>query len=185
MGKILLCGDGAVGKTSLRNKFLGIGFKSRYLATIGADISIKMQKVIFDNKEYSIKFYIWDLAGQPNYSIIRPHYYQGGHAALLVYDITNRSTFDSLNNWINEIKKSNTFFPIPMILVANKIDLKDQVDDSISSSEGKNLATTLTLKHDLTNYNISFIETSAKTGENVEFTFEELGKQLVKIGQDH
>lgn len=182
MSKILLCGDGMVGKTSLSKQFAGLGVSGRYLMTIGADMLIQNKKYTLNGEEYTVRFFMWDLAGQQRFSIVRPRYYQGGHAAFLVYDITNRSSFDNIYKWIEEIKTHNSAFPIPLILVANKIDLKSKVNDSISTSEGLEFADKLSKLYDLDKENrISYIETSALTGENVNEAFEHIGKQFIRL----
>ena len=181
ISKILLCGDGFVGKTSLRKSFMGFKFNSQYLMTIGAELSIISKKFEIDkDRKHLIKFFLWDLAGQPNFSTVRPRYYEGGNAAVLVYDITNRDSFNNIENWILEIKAHNSNFPLPLILVANKIDLVDKVDEFIPTSEGKELAEELSVKFLSNELKIQFIETSALTGVNVDSAFESLGKEFLQ-----
>ena len=85
--KIILAGDGAVGKTSLREQYLGRGFTGQYLQTIGADFALKTDTVAGEN----VKYQIWDLAGQPRFKTVRSVYYIGAVGALLVFDITSRN----------------------------------------------------------------------------------------------
>lgn len=183
VSKILLCGDGLVGKTSLRKSFAGFKFNSQYLMTIGAELSIINKKIEIDETtNHLVKFFIWDLAGQPNFSSVRPRYYEGGNAAVLVYDITNRDSFNHIKNWIDEISTNNSDFPIPLILVGNKIDLVDKSDgDFIYTSEGKELAENLSEEYLNNDMNIQFIETSALTGINVDSAFVNLGKKFIQI----
>lgn len=184
VSKILICGDGAVGKTSLRRNFAGFNFNSTYMHTIGAELSIVTKEIKFDDNDFqinSIKYFVWDLAGQPTFSSVRPRYYQGGDAVFLVYDITSRESFQNIKNWIQEIKTYNSNYPIPMILVANKIDLKDEVDYYITTSEGIDFVQELTeIKSKNEIIDALYIETSALTGENVNAAFEEIGKLLVQ-----
>ena len=178
--KIVLCGDGAVGKTTLRRKFMGLQFKSQYLVTMGAELSIMEVYTIIENKKYLIKFHIWDLAGQPVFDVIRKEYYEGAHAALLMYDITNKKSFENIYNWFKEIKTNTSSFPYPMIIIGNKIDLKNQVNQFVSPSDGKNLAKEISKSYAGKDWKIPYRETSALTGENINLVFEELGKMIIK-----
>ncbi|OLS25062.1 MAG: GTPase KRas precursor [Candidatus Heimdallarchaeota archaeon LC_3] len=173
--KLALCGDGAVGKTSLRLKYMGLGFSSSYLMTLGADFSI--QPISFVNPTgdtISAKFQIWDLAGQQTFANVRPMYYLGIHSAILVYDCTRRSTFENIFYWIEEIKQHATRHLLSIILLANKKDLRNEI--IISSEEGKSRAKEISDDFD-GKYKIHFFETSAKTGENVDQAF-------MKIAED-
>ena len=82
--KVVLCGDGAVGKTAIRQRYLGKGFQSTYLMTIGADFAVKEVNIKFKETSYPIKFQIWDLAGQPRFEAVRGLYYAGCLGALMV-----------------------------------------------------------------------------------------------------
>ena len=176
IAKILFCGDGKVGKTSLRKNYMGEKFSSKYMITIGADLSIKEIKIKVNSTDYNLKFFLWDLAGQPAFNIVRPRYYQGGSAALLVYDISNRNSFDNIQNWINELITHNREFPIPLVLIANKSDLKDKINNPVSTSDGQSLAKNYSEQFD---QEVFFLETSALTGENVRLIFENLGKVII------
>ena len=104
--KIVLCGDGSVGKTALRVRYMGLGFMPTYLMTIGADFS--MRNVTIATGEYAGKktlCQIWDLAGQQSFSGVRALYYHGAHGALLVYDCTRPSTFESILGWTMKLSK--------------------------------------------------------------------------------
>ncbi|GAG85447.1 unnamed protein product, partial [marine sediment metagenome] len=102
--KVVLAGDGAVGKTSIRERFMGKGFSSDYLKTIGADFASK--KV--DVEDNQISFQIWDLAGQESYQAVRGTFYKGAIAALMVFDVQDSATLTNTKNWVEEaIKGSN------------------------------------------------------------------------------
>ncbi|MFX1513985.1 MAG: Rab family GTPase [Promethearchaeota archaeon] len=131
--KICLLGDGAVGKTSLRERYLGKGFKSGYTMTIGADFAVKESNV--DGNE--IKFQIWDLAGQPRFSSVRELYYKGSVGGLLVYDCTRPESYQNLDGWIEELWKNNGRGKLPLVLIANKVDLREENPDSISPELGE------------------------------------------------
>ena len=102
MFKAVLIGDAAVGKTSIRRKYLGKGFISSHIATIGVDFAQKAMKV----DDQPVQLIIWDLAGQDGYGGVRKHYYEGCSALILVYDITNRDSFDNASAWLAESYKA-------------------------------------------------------------------------------
>ena len=99
--KIVLCGDGAVGKTALRERFLGKGFSASYLQTIGADFATTDKQLnIFVDGQSQIKtarFQIWDLAGQPRFKVVSDLYYRGAVGALCFFDITNKNSYIKRN----------------------------------------------------------------------------------------
>ena len=103
--KTVLCGDPNVGKESIRRQYLGQGFQSTYLMTIGADFAVKSTTINYNGICYSVKFQIWDLAGQPRFGTVRSVYYYGCLGALLVFDVTRPDTFTNLESWIDEIFK--------------------------------------------------------------------------------
>ena len=169
--KLVLLGDGAVGKTTLRRRFLGEGFKAGYSATIGADFAIK--RINLEN--YRLTFQIWDLAGQQRFAAVRELYYRGSRGALLVFDVTNPSSFNNLPNWLEELwKKAGR---VPMILCGNKIDLRDEVPKSIPPELGQEYARRLSAA---LGYEVPYIETSAKTGEKVNEAFFLLGLSIIR-----
>lgn len=181
VAKFLLCGDGLVGKTSIRRKYLGATVSSNYLMTIGADLSITTINLSLDDTAYKLKTHILDIAGQPNFKLVRGSYYKGSNAAFLVYDITDRQSFVNIEQWVNEIKLNNPMFPIPMVLVANKIDLKKSSDPSIVTDiEGQELAKILSHTYYKGNWDVPYIETSAITGEKIHDAFHLLAKFLVR-----
>lgn len=177
--KIVLTGDGATGKSSLRLRYMGLKFKSEYLMSIGADFALKeiQLKTGIHAGKY-LKASIWDLAGQPMFSRVRRLYYEGSHGMFLVYDITRPVTFENTINWLEEILKVLKE-PLPVVLIANKTDLRQDVEESITKAQGEELARQIS-KHYLKNkFKVPFIETSAKTGENVQFAFEKLADTII------
>lgn len=164
--KLILGGDGAVGKTSIVKRFTEGTFRKDYKATIGTSISKK--ECTFDGLDSMVRFVIWDLAGQPQFKRIRPTYVANSGAGILVFDVTDRDSYDNISNWYNEIKKAAPP-DIFLILSGNKIDLEES--RVVSRAEGEALANELGL---------SYIETSAKTGENVNETFKMLALQLIQ-----
>ncbi len=164
--KLILGGDGGVGKTSMVHRFIENIFQADYKATIGVYIAKK--ECIFEGLDGKIRFMIWDLAGQEQFKRLRQIYLHNSEAGILVYDITDRKSFDNVKNWCEDFKKSPPREKI-LILVGNKIDLEDS--RVVSTAEGVDLAKQLDLP---------FIETSAKTGENIDDAFRILALSITK-----
>ena len=165
--KIVLLGEGAVGKTALRHRYLGQSFKADYSMTIGADFAVK--RVELDGSEVVAQ--IWDLAGQVRFQTVRELYYQGSAGALIVFDITRPDTFQKVPNWIDELiknNKSNKSKVVPMILIGNKGDLRETSSETILRETAEQYATDLSNWAEL---GVTYIETSAKHGKNVEEAF--------------
>ena len=165
--KIVLIGDGAVGKTSLRKRYLGEGFETDYLSTMGADFALFDTKV---NDTY-IRWQIWDLAGQPVFKDVVKAYYTKVFGAILVYDVTRRQTFENTEKWLDDLwTNSKRDQKVPVVILGNKIDLREEGAETVSTDEGKRLVDRLGL---------DLIETSAKTGEGVQNAFAQLGKEIL------
>ena len=98
--KVILAGDGAVGKTSLRKRFMESVFDGQYLMTIGADFSVKEIDVKMGSEKLQVKMQIWDLAGQPRFQEVRSVYYSGVVGAVLVYDVTRPDSFENTTKWL-------------------------------------------------------------------------------------
>ncbi len=165
--KIVLIGDGAVGKTSLRKRYLGEGFETDYLSTMGADFALYDTKV----EETHIRWQIWDLAGQPVFKDVVKAYYTKVFGAILVYDVTRRQTFENTDKWLDDLwTNSKRDQNVPVVILGNKIDLREEGAETVSADEGQQLADRLGIK---------IIETSAKTGEGVQNAFDQLGKEIL------
>lgn len=173
--KMVLCGDGFVGKTTLRRRYLGEGFEKSYLETIGADFAVR--NIQIDNK--SVKFQIWDLAGQPRYATVRPWYYKSALAGMIVFDVTLPDSFKNLPDWINELWNNNGSGKIPFIIIANKIDLRGGGNE-ISTKMAEEYVKKMNDELKSTGFEITYIETSAKTGENVDAAFTSLARQYFR-----
>ena len=182
IAKVILAGDGAVGKTALRQAFMGVNFDGQYLMTIGADFSVKEVRLNTPGQDV-MKFQIWDLAGQPRFQEVRSVYYSGIVGAVLVYDITRPDSYENTPKWLMEIKKHSRKGAVPVVLLANKIDLKDKVDYVIETSEGLALSSAISKYYWEEEYyhDIPYFETSAKTGVNVEEAFHKLGEIILKM----
>ena len=126
--KLILIGDVAVGKTSIINSLLGQKFNEEYEPSIGVDFFSKTLKY----KGKSIKLQIWDSAGQEKFRSLIPNYIRGASLIILVYDITNKTSFNNLNSWIEFI---NNYESTTIIICGNKIDLKDKREVSYEEGE--------------------------------------------------
>lgn len=175
--KVVLLGEGGVGKTSLRKSYLGEGFKESYQMTIGADFAAKKVRV---TDALTVTANIWDLAGQDRFQRMRSSYYNGLGGALLVYDITRPDTFDKLKVWINELREQNEGRLVPLIVIGNKSDLRDTSEYSENFVDKERcIAFCESIQTEETG-DIQFLETSALTGEQVEKAFQILILKIVK-----
>ena len=159
--KLILVGDKSVGKTSIINQFIEKQFINEYIPTIGSD---KIKKEIeIEGKKLNLE--IWDTVGQEQYSAVNKIFIKNAQIALIVYDITNRKSFENLNNWYNLIFEINKDSNVIVGVTANKTDLYE--NQVVDSEEGKNFAD---------EKKISFFETSAKDYESIENVFIQLSK---------
>ncbi|MFX1573804.1 MAG: Rab family GTPase [Promethearchaeota archaeon] len=160
--KFVILGEHEVGKTSIIRRFVEGTFSEVYRATIG--LNILSHTFEFFGNEIGVTLY--DLGAQKFFKRFRKTYYSGAQAAFIVFDLSNRISFDSVVNWYDELREFVPDVDVPIVLVGNKSDLtKERV---VSYQEGVNLANTLSEKEKI---KISYIETSALTGENVEDAF--------------
>lgn len=153
--KFIIVGDHEVGKTSIVRRFVENRYSNDYRATIGLNILSHTYKFL----DTMINFIIWDFGAQKYFRRVRKTYYQGAHSAFIMFDLTNRETFENLNNWFLEIK-DYIEREIPIVVVGNKNDLENERD--VTYQEGVGYAMKI---------GASYIETSAKTGDNVEDAF--------------
>ena len=123
--KIVIIGDGGVVKTSIRSKFLGKGFKTSYIETIGADFSTKTVLVETKKNSIPITFQIWDLAGQPKFEKIRQLFYEGSQGIIFVFDLSRLDSLENIKLWVTEVIK-NGLKSIPVLLIGNKYDLNEK-----------------------------------------------------------
>ena len=171
--KIALLGDGGVGKTALKERFLGKGFESSYLMTIGADFATYSAKIL----EEDVKLQIWDLAGQSRFAEVRSGFYQGTLGALLVYDVTRKDSAENLINWVVEAKKNSGNENLSYILVANKIDLRKEMPASLTKRQGQAIARKIAKNAKVKK--INYVETSAKDNVNVPQAFMDLAEVIL------
>ena len=160
--KCVVLGDTGVGKSSLVLKFVSGNFKPYSESTIGASFQSKYVVV----KGQSLKFQIWDTAGQEKYHSLAPMYYRGAAAAIVVYDITRANTFKTLRSWVDELKAQGPK-EIAIAVAGNKSDMKDARE--IATSTAKEYADEI---------GALFLETSAKDDSNVNELFMKLSERL-------
>ena len=160
--KFIIIGDHEVGKTSIVRRFVENRFSHNYRATIGLNIMSHSFEA-FGNK---ISLSLFDIGAQKYFKRFRRTYYQGAQASFIVYDITNRQTYENVKVWIQELEEFIENKELPIILVGNKSDLIEQ--RQVSTQEGADLANELSTTRAS---KISHIETSALSGENIEDAF--------------
>ena len=153
--KYIIVGNSSTGKSNLLLKFCKKKFSDEYQATIGVEFDVR--NIDYNDKIFRIQ--LWDTAGQEYYRSITKAYYRSSICAIVVYDITNRESFESVKEWVKELNDASPK-TILICLVGNKIDLEEM--RVISTNEGKEYAE---------QNNFYFIETSAKTGVGVEDLF--------------
>lgn len=152
--KLLMIGNSNVGKSCLALRYSDNVYVPNYMPTIGIDFRVRT--VDIDDKKYKLQ--IWDTAGQERFRSITYSYYHGAHGILIIYDVTNKYSFQSVQGWMENITKYAKD-PLSIILVGNKCDLTSRI---VETCEGKELAD---------KYDIGFIETSARSNINVMEAF--------------
>lgn len=176
--KIALLGDGAVGKTSLRRRFMGEGFEESYQLTIGADFASK-QVILSDRRP--IRFQIWDLAGQTHFESVRSMYFKGAMGAMVVYDVTRPGTYKSLDKWYQDFLALNGAGPRPIVTLGNKSDLVGNSSiPTVPSSKGRDFAEKVGSQQEVSGVNTAYFDTSARTGLNVNRAFIRLGDFIIE-----
>ena len=162
MVKVIIIGDSGVGKTNIMSKFLKNKFMEESKATVGVEFGSKL----FDLNGHKIKAQIWDTAGQEKYKSITGAYFKGSKGALVVYDITQKSTYESLEKWVNDLKSAGDP-KITIILIGNKSDLEE--NRQVSKEQGEEKAKS---------FGCAFLETSALSGDNIDKAFNMMVKEI-------
>ncbi|KAJ3254779.1 Ras- protein Rab-6B [Boothiomyces macroporosus] len=160
--KTVLLGEISVGKTSLISRLMYDKFDDSYQATIGIDHFIKTMYL----GDTTIKLQLWDTAGQERFRSLIPTFIRNSRVAIVVYDITNRSSFTKVNSWVRDVR-NECGEDIKVVIIGNKVDMDSS--RKVWPEEGEELATKL---------NAIFMETSAKTGSNVQAMFKKIVMDL-------
>ncbi|XP_022213868.2 ras-related protein Rab-26 isoform X2 [Drosophila obscura] len=169
--KTILLGDSGVGKTSFLVKYNTGEFRlGSFSATVGIALTNKV--VVVDGTR--VKLQIWDTAGQERFRSVTHAYYRDAHALLLLYDVTNKTTYDNIRAWLGEIREYAQE-DVVIVLIGNKADCSGS-ERQVKREDGERLGR---------EHNVPFMETSAKTGLNVELAFTAVARQLKSRGYDH
>lgn len=162
--KIILVGDVSVGKTSVLERYINNNFKDDYTCTIQAE---QKTKIINEDSNTSIRMDIWDTAGQEKFRSLTRQYYRDSQGAIIVFDITKKKTFDSLQTWIDDIQDYSDK-DIPIIIVGNKSDLIDEREVSENNI------------NEFLNDKYTYFEVSAKYGNNIDLAFNKIKKLIME-----
>lgn len=165
VAKILTIGESGVGKTCILLRYTDNKFIKHHLTTIGIDY--KTKDVNLNNK--SIKLKIWDTAGQERFRNITQQYYKGADGIVLVFDLTDRNSFEKVREWMRQIQTYTQKDSIGIVLLGNKCDAENK---AVSLQEAQDIAN---------EFNMKFFETSAMNNINIEESFRELSMEIVKI----
>jgi small GTP-binding protein len=160
--KITVIGDGAVGKTSLIKKYTQGSFQKDYIKTLGAQFSKYDEEINGEN----CKLFFWDIAGQDEWNFMRPTFYKGSKAAIIVFSHTDDESFEHIPDWHEDIKKYCG--DIPIVVFGNKLDLVDE--DELNDTKVEKLVEERGF--------LNYYKTSAKTGTGVYKGFQAIIKEL-------
>ncbi|XP_042270499.1 ras-related protein Rab-1B-like [Thunnus maccoyii] len=160
--KLLLIGDSGVGKSCLLLRFADDTYTESYISTIGVDF--KIRTIDMDGK--TVKLQIWDTAGQERFRTITSSYYRGAHGIIIVYDCTEQESFHNVKQWLDEIDRY-ACENVSRLLVGNKSDLVSK--KVVDAATAQDLASSL---------KIPFLETSAKSSDNVERAFLTMASEI-------
>ena len=161
--RVIVVGDSTVGKTTVILAFSdGVVHIGQSLTTIGVDF--KNKNVDLDGKQ--VKLQIWDTAGQERFRSIAVRYFKRADGICLFYDVTNRDSFDNLEQWLESIKEKSDE-KVPIVLIGNKSDL----ENIVTFDEAQSLAN---------KYNIPLYLTSAKTGEGIKEAFHHIARLMIE-----
>lgn len=166
--KVLVFGDGGVGKTTLINRYL-TGLFAQGTITIGVDFHIKAVEI--GGKKVTLQ--IWDFAGEDRFRFLLPSYAKGANGVIFMFDITRYGSLNSVNEWLDVFKKSfkdEEEEEVPMIMVGGKLDLNER--RTVPRSDAENIASEIQF-HD-------YLECSSKTGENVEEIFNKIARYMME-----
>ncbi|MHA2224975.1 MAG: Rab family GTPase [Candidatus Hodarchaeales archaeon] len=163
IAKIVILGQGGVGKTSLIRRYVQRTFSNEYIKTIGSNFLLKKIQL---KEGMKMTMQLWDLSGQDSFRNIRPQYYLNSRGGILVFDLTRHTTLESLENWYSDFTQKTG--DVPLMVFGNKSDLKEQIE--VQHDEGKMVAQ---------KFGAEYLETSALNGTGVESGFLNLAWKVV------
>jgi Ras-related protein Rab-1A len=162
--KTIIIGDSGVGKSSLLYRYTDQDWNPHYIATIGVDFKV----MTFERQNKVVKLQLWDTAGQERFRTITHAYYRGSHGIMIVYDVTNRESFENIKMWLDDVKKYGAD-QVPMVLVGNKADMIRHRE--VSKEEADAFAAQLGCEH---------YEASAKDDVGVDNAFDKVVDHCLK-----
>lgn len=161
--KILVAGDGGVGKTTLLRRYVDRTFDESTIETVGVDFFLKQ----FENETGACSLQLWDLGGQERFRHLLEDFIMGARGALLLFDLTRMPNINDLLNWVNILRIHD--FNLPILLVGTKLDLEDAI--AVDDESGFNIKNAFNM--------LDYIKTSSKTGHNVDLVFDVMVKDLI------
>eukprot|EP00775_Hariotina_reticulata_P004873 gene4873-5118_t len=160
--KLISLGDTGVGKSCLIKRYCEEKFISKYITTIGVDYGVKPVKF----GDHEVRVNLWDLAGPAEYLEVRNEFYKDSQAALLVYDVSNRGSFEALSSWLEEARRHEAPASMVVVVAASKVDLPGR---KVTEKEGRDWAA---------QHNFPYFEVSAASGRGLALTFHNLPEGL-------
>lgn len=167
--KFVLIGESGVGKSSLLRRFVDDTFSASFIATIGIDFKVKTVTLSQNDQKFKVKVQVWDTAGQERFRTITNAYYRGAEAVVLVYDVTDKHSFNKLSYWMDEVTEHTTNRNPIKVVVGNKTDDVDK--RQITKEEGKEF---------VEKKGYLFFEASSLSGDNVNDSFMEIAQRVFK-----
>lgn len=164
--KVVIVGEGAVGKTTMLKRYVDKRFDKSIRMTVGSDFFVK--KLELEEKDAEVSLQIWDLAGQQQFSVVRPNFYMGAKGIIYTFDLTRKTTLLNLPEWQKEVE--DVIGRKPSVLVGNKLDLINEHERKLMKEDA------LLFKNDLGA--LKYIETSAKENVGLAKVFKLLTKEI-------
>ena len=165
--KIVLLGNICVGKTCILLRFSENVFIEEYQTTIGLNYKVKQMQL---HNKHTVKVQIWDTSGQERFLSLTKNFLKGSNGAVIVFDITDRKSFEDLEQWIESIKENIDIDTLPIVLLGNKVDL--ECNRQVSTEEAEHLAKAEKFK---------YFETSSKNNTGIDEAFQYLAEEMYKV----
>lgn len=167
--KVVVAGDGGVGKTTLLRRYVDGMFDESTIMTVGVDFFLKQLDF---NSSITCALQLWDLGGQKQFRHLMSNYIMGARGALLLIDLTRMPEVNNVLEWVNIVRMHD--IDLPIILVGTKLDLEEAI--AIDDDTALNIKETFNM--------IDYMKTSSKTGHNVERVFERMAERLMNIKKE-